>query len=65
MQLFDKKLWLFGGAFALFWWFIYGQWNNIVGGFFGVFGSFAQVGIMAVFTVLFVTLYKKLFKQSV
>lgn len=65
MKIFDKKLWMFGGAFALFWWFIYGQWNSIIGGYLGIFGQFAQIAVMAIFVVVFVMIYRKLFKQSV
>lgn len=65
MKLFDKKLWLFGGGFAVFWWFVFGQWNSIVGPWLGIFGQFAQIAVMAIFVVVFVMIYRKVFKQTV
>lgn len=61
----NKNMLWFAAIFAVFWWFIFGQFNSLMQGWFGFLGSWATVAVMMVFCLLFLVIYDKVIKKPV
>lgn len=59
----NKNMLIFAAGFALLWWFLFGQFNSMLGGLFGVFGQFATVAVMIVFMLVFLIVWTRFIKR--